>query len=174
MSIIDQLCRDDVFKLWELEEGDAPERYFWYTDSWADGYNRLDRTERRIGLERETSERGRISGLISDFVSGIPLSRLITPVGYGSDPVAKRLSPPRDGYIYLRTGSTQNPPSSGVRCFGLFRSPNRFYALAIMQKKVRKKGIDPIDSVLDPLKTLYSYVSREADMNSEIEQLITP
>ena len=158
MSLIDQLRERGVFKPWEIEGPALPQRGFWYTGLWKDSYNQLARGTRSGTIARDSSEKGRVAGLINDYVLGVPLVRLITPVGYGSDPVAKRLDPPRNGVVYFRTGRSERPKSAGVRCFGFFRSPNNFYAVSLMRKQPRCGNVDPIDDSVKPLTNLFDRI----------------
>lgn len=178
MSILDQLCTNGTFRRWGAEREIVPQRYFWYTSDWMKGFNALSSSPRGRRLERDTSEKGRVAGLINEYVLGTPQVRLVTPNGYGSEPVTKRLDPPRQMIVYFRTGAIQSSAgvrlSPGVRCFGIFRSPNIFYALAIMRKQVRRGGVDPIDAAINRYEEFIKYVTNEVDAVTHVEKLITP
>ncbi|MBM9401589.1 hypothetical protein JUN65_08315 [Gluconacetobacter azotocaptans] len=134
----------------------------------------MDAGSRRNSLTKDTSEKGRVSGLINEFMAGTPRVRLITPVGYGADPIAKRLDAPREAVVYFRTNAPSKSPSLGVRCFGLFRSPNIFFAMSIMRKVVRSGQNDPVDQFVNPIMIFFGRAIREVDVTTHVDNLITP
>lgn len=175
MSIIDYLCEQGTFTQWGSEGREMQDRKFFYTDDWLTDYNALDGGVVGAKFGKDLSERGRIAGLINQYILGVAKVKLVTPNGYGADPVIKRLEPPREAIAYFRTGASGRPVRPGVRCFGFFRSPNVFFAMAMMRKNgTRHKGFDPIDEKIGKLQILVERLRDEVDISTDVELLITP
>lgn len=174
MSPLDHLCEVGFFTRWETFDEALPNRCFYYSKAWREGYDSLAGEAVRNGLALERSEKGRVAGLVNQFVQGVPLSLLSRKPGYGMSPVAKRLDPPDHAVVEFRTGELGDV-SLGVRSFGFFRAPNVFYAMALIRKKPRKRGEpDPYGPAKELIGKMVARVPQDVDTKTDVEYLITP
>lgn len=68
----------------------------------------------------DLSVRGRLDGLVETFAIGWPRSKLVRPQGYGMEPPFRRMRPPHEAIVEMRTEHT--------RTFGFFARMDLFVA----------------------------------------------
>lgn len=152
------------------------ERQFLYRPEWMRQVNMLPGTVRKRGLTRDVSDRGRVFGFAERFARGEPANFLITPAGDAMDPPFKRMRPPNQAVICLRTAKT--------RTFGFFSAPNIYVAVTMQTVDILKrprdpeseKWTDPYRIEADKVQRLISqYISPESvDNETDVKDLVTP
>lgn len=167
MSLLDELVVRGYFIPWELPGRALPERLFYHTGKWTAAYKQLQSRKDRRGIELASTEKGKVSGLLNDYVRGEPRSLMIRPRGSAMSPPVKRLDPPREVVAELRV--------DGVRIFGFFRRPNAFFALDMLKKETRSASYDPYDVAANlVLRMVARLGSADTDQKTDDTNLITP
>jgi hypothetical protein len=129
MLTLSTLAQHQWVTKWDLSGNAVPVRTFYYTHQWREAVARLSGLRAsRLGVA--ASPRARVEGLVERFVAGDRRAILITPKGYGSEPPFKRLGPPHEVVVTMRTLHT--------RSFGFFAAPDTYVALFLAELSTLK------------------------------------
>lgn len=174
-----------LLKAYNPTEGRLIVRTFYYTGRWATAAHMLpgrgasqiphsvDTGSDDVPLAQppwwglpaiDPSCRGKMLGLVEEFAVGTRRARLVTPNGYGSEPLFERMRPPNEAVVEMRTYE--------ARTFGFFARKNVFVAdQADTTENTHKNHLHGIyaDRVLQFIQRLYT---SEVDVTSSIENLI--
>lgn len=127
-----KLAELKLLKAWEPTGGRMIARRFYYSERWSKAVRVLPGKERShlvkwwdedapAVLDEATngvpeidlvaldlSERGAVCGLVETFVIGQPFAKLIRKAGFGMDPPFRRMRPPRQAVVEMRTEQTRS------------------------------------------------------------------
>jgi hypothetical protein len=157
---------------WDLMGHALPARTFYYTEPWRAALSQLSRPL-RPRLDRPLSPRGRVAGLVEQFVAGDRRVMLITPQGNGMEPPFKRLRAPHEAVVEMRTTTT--------RTFGFFSARDTYVALFLAEVSTLKTYRPAVGSRKDPYHDfaakVETFLSRltptEIDRTTNVEELIS-
>ena len=185
---IAKLIQGNLLQEWHPSGGAAVRRRFCFSKLWRSAYMELDGPAVRpdaaraqaaeptseaelLGLDPvalNPSKRGRVAQMVESFVIGWPPAHMIRPRGFGMDPPFKRLRPPYQAVVEMRTNQT--------RSFGFFARQGVFVAHTLActdALKGRAQGAaDPYaDHARDVQKLLARIAAEDKDETSAIETL---
>ena len=154
-------------KKWTLACGGLPMRTYYYTEGWRAALSRLPGAEAGR-LARPASARGRVLGLVEQFVSGDRRAILVRPQGNGMEPPFKRLKDPHCVVVTMRTQAT--------RSFGFFAGLDTFVAVELVETTAlkEKSGSDPYREYARKVEKFIERLSEnDIDRTTDVEILIT-
>ncbi|MGC8476611.1 MAG: hypothetical protein ACP5NP_09685 [Acetobacteraceae bacterium] len=151
---------------WPLSDHSPPSRILWVTPRWTKEFNALPASPPRTGsLTRRPGPRDALGALASAFVRGEPKFRLVRPRGEGSEPIFRRMRPPRSCVVEFRTWDT--------RTFGFFAKRDIFVACTVgLADELKKQSLYGAygERVVGLLARL---LPTEYDCKTDVEDLYT-
>jgi hypothetical protein len=170
MFTLDTLEQSGLLLGWRNTSGRANFRTFLYAKPWRESVDHLA-GRRAGGLDSPASPRGRVLGLVNQFVSNDPKATLVTPRGNGMDPPFVRMHPPHSVVVEMRTTAT--------RSFGFFARQNTYVALFLDETtRLKRPDGSPDRAQYDAYATrVEAFLNRltqtDIDRTTAINALIT-
>jgi hypothetical protein len=128
-------------------------------------FNTLPNDYSGRSLVRPIPVRAKLAALVDRYVDGTPRSRLARPYGEGSEPIWRRMRPPRQAVVQFRTWDT--------RTFGFFSVPNVFVACTVVLADV-VKAQNLYERYADDTHAFMKRVSANAiDGETDVDRLVT-
>jgi len=127
MLTLDTLRSYDVLTVWLPPPGREKERVFLYTQAWKDDLNKLrGPSDKRAGFRISPCRASGMEALVNAFVAGQPIGSMRPPAGEALTPVFKRLRPPNEVIVEMRT--------THLRTFGFIGPGREFVAICAYSK----------------------------------------
>ena len=166
MFTLSRLIELTGIEQWVLPDQSPPSRILWITPRWTKEFNSLPSSPPRTGnLKRRPGSRDALGALASAFVRGNPKSHLIRPRGEGSDPIFRRMRPPRVCVVEFRTWDT--------RTFGFFTKRDTFVACTVgLADEIKERNLYAAHGHV-VTRLLARLLPTEYDCNSDVEDLYT-